>query len=238
MSEANIIDEIYDINDLSLENSDKNEDSEEIENLVYNLTEKDIMGLYINYSYKMDDNGIIDNTISNSKPSEVKYSIFMRIWNFCKPKEDTYKTIIRNSDKTFHLRRLIAQDFKIINNKDERKLCFKEKKYSFIPIDEDSTTNCKFYIDNHSLDIEFSNKLIKNLKINGKKIEGMTENEFEKKYNVEIPRKEIRSITQSSGKHQCISQVSKVLSDKNRLSDRLNNIQYNTSLIPSNESYR
>ena len=252
MSEANIIDEIYDTSDLSLENSDINEDSEEIENLIYNLSEKDIMGLYKNYSYKMDDNVFIDNTISNSKPdnitekylknkeqiSEVKYNIFMRIWNSCKPKDDVYKAIIRNSDKTFHLRRLIAQDFNIINNKDERKLCFKEKKYSFIPIDEDSTINCKFHIDGDSLNIEFSNKLIKNLKINGKKIEGMSENDFEKKYNIEIPRKEIKSLTQRSEKHQCISQVSKVLSDKNRLTDPLNNIQYNTSRIPSNESYR
>ena len=30
-------------------------------------------------------------------------------------KQDAYKTIIRNSDKTFHLIRLIAQDFNIIN---------------------------------------------------------------------------------------------------------------------------
>ena len=43
MSEANIIHEIYDTSYLSSENSDINEDSEEIENLVYNLTEKDIM---------------------------------------------------------------------------------------------------------------------------------------------------------------------------------------------------
>ena len=253
MSEANIIDEIYDTSDLSLENSDINEDSEEIENLIYNLTETDIMGLYKNYSYKMENNDISNNNINNSKLdsitdkylqnkeqiSEVKYNIFMRMWNSCKPKEEVYKAIIRNYDKTFYLRRLVAQDFCVIDNKVEKKLCFKEKKYSFIPIDEDSSKNCLFHIGEDSLDIEFLNKIITNLKINGNQIKGMTQSEFEKKNKVEIPRKrkKKKNITQSSGKHQHISQVSKALSDKNPQTDPLNDIQYNASCVPSNESY-
>lgn len=254
MSETSNIEEIYDTSNLSVDNSDVNEDIEEIENLIYNLTETDIIRLYKNYSYKMDINDYNDNSPSNSKPeiiteeylnssepiSEVKYNIFMRFWNACKLKEDDYRGIIKHKDKTFYLRRLVAQDFNIINNNDERELCFNEKKYSFIPIDEDSSKNCLFHIGEDVLNIEFANKLIKNLKINGSTIEGMTESEFEKKFNVEIPKKVTKNVSQKSVENKRIlSEDNKVLSDKNPLTDPPKNVQYKTNKrFNSNDSYK
>ena len=128
MSEDIKSDENYDRSDISFENSDLNEDSEEIENLKHNLSEPDIIRLIKNNLYKMRDYSRINNENDNSSDvmsdkmyyksdeqiNEVKFNIFMKIFNGCKTDEKKYRSVIRAKDRNFNLRRLVVQDFKII----------------------------------------------------------------------------------------------------------------------------
>ena len=128
MSEDIKSDENYDRSDISFQNSDLNEDSEEIENLKHNLSEPDIIRLIKNNLYKMRDYSRINNENDNSSDvmsdkmyyksdeqiNEVKFNIFMKIFNGCKTDEKKYRSVIRAKDRNFNLRRLVVQDFKII----------------------------------------------------------------------------------------------------------------------------
>ena len=152
MSESIKFDEIYDRNDISYEDSDLNEDSEEIEYIKHNLIEPDIIRFNKNNLYKMRSNSKInsenisrsddidDKTYyqSHEQINEVKYNIIMKIFNECIFDETMYSSVIRANDITFNLRRLIVQKFNISNNEGEKKILYGEKDYSFIPIDEDS----------------------------------------------------------------------------------------------------
>jgi hypothetical protein len=152
MSESIKFDEIYDRNDISYEDSDLNEDSEEIEYIKHNLIEPDIIRFNKNNLYKMRSNSKInsenisrsddidDKTYyqSHEQINEVKYNIIMKIFNECIFDETMYSSVIRANDITFNLRRLIVQKFNISNNEGEKKILCGEKDYSFIPIDEDS----------------------------------------------------------------------------------------------------
>ena len=51
-------------------------------------------------------------------------------------------------------------------------MTFGEKIYSFIPIDEDSAKNCLFSLGNNKINVEFSEGIIINLKINNNEIKG------------------------------------------------------------------
>ena len=212
MSQAIKSDEIYDRRDISFEDSDLNEDLEEIEYLKHNLAEPDIMLLIKNNSYKMRDfnseNDNISDTMSDKtyyksheQISEVKYNIFMRIFNECKLDEIKYSSVIRAKDRTFYLRRLVVQDFNIIESNGEKKLFPKEKNYSFIPIDEDSSKNCLFYLGKNKINVEYSNGKIESLKINNLKLKSFSKKDFEKTFNIEVPRK-IQSQSGNSKKSQ------------------------------------
>ena len=61
MSESIKFDEIYDRNDISYEDSDLNEDSEEIEYIKHNLIEPDIIRFNKNNLYKMRSNSKINS---------------------------------------------------------------------------------------------------------------------------------------------------------------------------------
>ena len=61
MSESIKFDEIYDRNDISYEDSDLNEDSEEIEYIKHNLIEPDIIRFNKNNLYKMRSNNKINS---------------------------------------------------------------------------------------------------------------------------------------------------------------------------------
>ena len=203
MSEAIKSNEIYDRRDISFEDSDLNEDLEEIEYLKHNLAEPDIMLLIKNNSYKMrgfnrinNENDNISDTMSDKtyyksheQISEVKYNIFMKIFNECKLDEKKYSSVIRAKDRTFNLRRLVVQNFNIIESNGEKQFFPIEKNYSFIPIEEDSSKNCLFYLGNNKINVEYSNENIKSLKINNVETKNLSKNVFEKKYNIEVPRK-------------------------------------------------
>ena len=51
---------------------------------------------------------------SDEQINEVKFNIFMKIFNGCKTDEKKYRSVIRAKDRNFNLRRLVVQDFKII----------------------------------------------------------------------------------------------------------------------------
>ena len=192
MSESIEIDEIYD-SDISYE------DSEEIEYIKHNLIEPDIIRFNKNNLYKMNSNNKIKNESfsrsddlndkeyykSHEQINEVKYNIIMKIFNECKFDETKYSSVIRAKDKTFRLRRLVVQDFNI----NENKIIFGEKNYSFIPINEDSTTNCQFYLRNNAIDIECFDKKIKKLMINNNEIKGFSNICFQNEYKIDIPKK-------------------------------------------------
>jgi hypothetical protein len=59
---------------------------------------------------------------SHEQISEVKYNIFMKIFNECKFDETKYSSVIRAKDRTFNLRRLVVQDFNIIESNGEKKI--------------------------------------------------------------------------------------------------------------------
>ena len=244
MSQAIKSDEIYDRRDISFEDSDLNEDLEEIEYLKHNLAEPDIMLLIKNNSYKMRDfnseNDNISDTMSDKtyyksheQISEVKYNIFMRIFNECKLDEIKYSSVIRAKDRTFYLRRLVVQDFNIIESNGEKKLFPKEKNYSFIPIDEDSSKNCLFYLGKNKINVEYSNGKIESLKINNLKLKSFSKKDFEKTFNIEVPRK-IQSQSGNSKKSQL--EKNNIGNNNNQQTFSLeNNIN---KLISTNDSYK
>ena len=176
MSESIKFDEIYDRNDISYEDSDLNEDSEEIEYIKHNLIEPDIIRFNKNNLYKMRSNSKInsenisrsddidDKTYyqSHEQINEVKYNIIMKIFNECIFDETMYSSVIRAKDTTFNLRKLIVQKFNISIHEGEKKILCGEKDYSFIPIDEDSAKNCQFYLWNDVIKIEYFDKKSKN----------------------------------------------------------------------------
>ena len=141
MSESIKIDEIYDRNDISYEDSDLNEDSEEIEYIKHNLIEPDIIRFNKNNLYKMRSNSkinsenisrsddISDKTYykSHEEINEVKYNIIMKIFNECIFDETMYSSVIRAKDITFYFRRLVVQKFNISIHEGEKKF-FVEKK--------------------------------------------------------------------------------------------------------------
>ena len=199
MSESIKIDEIYDRNDIFYEDSDSNEDSEEIEYMKHNLIEPDIIRFNKNNLYKMKGNSenfsrsddISDKTYykGHEQINEVKYNIIMRIFNECIFDETKYSSVIRANDTTFNLRRLVVQKFNISMHEGEKKILCEEKNYSFIPIDEDSAKNCQFYLGNDVINIEYFNKKIKKLMINGNEIEGFSSIAFQNQYSIDIPTK-------------------------------------------------
>ena len=141
MSESIKFDEIYDRNDISYEDSDLNEDSEEIEYIKHNLIEPDIIRFNKNNLYKMRSNSKInsenisrsddidDKTYyqSHEQINEVKYNIIMKIFNECIFDETMYSSVIRANDITFNLRRLIVQKFNISIHEGEKKFCVEKK---------------------------------------------------------------------------------------------------------------
>ena len=262
MSESIKSDEIYDRRDIPFEDSDLYEDSEEIEYLKYNLAEPDIIPLIKNNLYKMRGFNRINNENVNTSDamsdktyyesheqiSEVKYNIFMKIFNECKFDETKYSSVIRAKDRTFNLRRLVVQDFNIIENNGKKKISPGEKNYSFIPIDEDSARNCLFYLGKNVINVAYSDENIKSLIINNVKIKDFCKNYFEQKYNIEVTRK-IKSQGGKSKKSQI--ENNKIDNNNNRKAVSLeNNIKndiqnfnqkYNINknkLISSNDSYK
>ena len=262
MSESIKSDEIYDRRDIPFEDSDLYEDSEEIEYLKHNLAEPDIIPLIQNNLYKMRGFNRINNENVNTSDamsdktyyksheqiSEVKYNIFMKIFNECKFDETKYSSVIRAKDRTFNLRRLVVQDFNIIENNGKKKISPGEKNYSFIPIDEDSARNCLFYLGKNVINVAYSDENIKSLIINNVKIKDFCKNYFEQKYNIEVTRK-IKSQGGKSKKSQI--ENNKIDNNNNRKAVSLeNNIKndiqnfnqkYNINknkLISSNDSYK
>ena len=262
MSESIKSDEIYDRRDIPFEDSDLYEDSEEIEYLKYNLAEPDIIPLINKNLYKMRGFNRINNENVNTSDamsdktyyesheqiSEVKYNIFMKIFNECKFDETKYSSVIRAKDRTFNLRRLVVQDFNIIENNGKKKISPGEKNYSFIPIDEDSARNCLFYLGKNVINVAYSDENIKSLIINNVKIKDFCKNYFEQKYNIEVTRK-IKSQGGKSKKSQI--ENNKIDNNNNRKAVSLeNNIKndiqnfnqkYNINknkLISSNDSYK
>ena len=236
MSESIKFDEIYDRNDISYEDSDLNEDSEEIEYIKHNLIEPDIIRFNKNNLYKMRSNNKInsenisrsddidDKTYyqSHEQINEVKYNIIMKIFNECIFDETMYSSVIRAKDTTFNLRRLIVQKFNISNNEGEKKILCGEKDYSFIPIDEDSAKNCQFYLGNDVIKIEYFDKKIKKLMINEHEIKGFSSIDFQNKYKIDIPTK----IKSKGGK----SKKSEKGKKSNDSTSKDNNKQTNTIL--------
>ena len=262
MSESIKSDEIYDRRDIPFEDSDLYEDSEEIEYLKHNLAEPDIIPLIQNNLYKMRGFNRINNENVNTSDamsdktyyesheqiSEVKYNIFMKIFNECKFDETKYSSVIRAKDRSFNLRRLVVQDFNIIENNGKKKISPGEKNYSFIPIDEDSARNCLFYLGKNVINVAYSDENIKSLIINNVKIKDFCKNYFEQKYNIEVTRK-IKSQGGKSKKSQI--ENNKIDNNNNRKAVSLeNNIKndiqnfnqkYNINknkLISSNDSYK
>ena len=263
MSESIKSDEIYDRRDIPFEDSDLYEDSEEIEYLKHNLAEPDIIPLIQNNLYKMRGFNRINNENVNTSDamsdktyyesheqiSEVKYNIFMKIFNECKFDETKYSSVIRAKDRTFNLRRLVVQDFNIIENNGKKKISPGEKNYSFIPIDEDSARNCLFYLGKNVINVAYSDENIKSLIINNVKIKDFCKNYFEQKYNIEVTRK-IKSQGGKSKKSQIENNKidnnnnnRKAVSLENNIKNDIQNFnqKYNINinkLICSNDSYK
>jgi hypothetical protein len=185
---------------------------------------------------------------SHEQISEVKYNIFMKIFNECKFDETKYSSVIRAKDRTFNLRRLVVQDFNIIENNGKKKISPGEKNYSFIPIDEDSARNCLFYLGKNVINVAYSDENIKSLIINNVKIKDFCKNYFEKKYNIEVTRK-IKSQGGKSKKSQIENNNidnnnnRKAVSLENNIKNDIQNFnqKYNINinkLICSNDSYK
>ena len=184
------------ISDISEEKYLSDEDFElndEIQRLKQNLTETYITKFFKKkYKLKMNDSRKSTN-ISNDEYfktheqiNEVKYNLFMIIYNGCKVNEE-YSTII-NLQNEFKLRRLTVQECTINNNI----LIPGQKQYSFIPKNSNKgkgvISNYEFSFGKEIISIKVKDNIIDELKINESPQTIINEDTLISNYKISLPK--------------------------------------------------
>ena len=156
--------------------SENSMSQEEIDNLKQNLAETDLSHFFKINIYKMlkaNDNkekkskSITEDYFKeNEQINEVKYNMFMIIFNDCKYNEE-YSGVINQNENYFDLKRLVIQNCHVKGNI----LIPDKKQYSFIPYKR-GTQDILFPYNNGAIKILIEKKM--NLMINGKAIQGLT----------------------------------------------------------------
>ena len=164
----------------------------EIDNLKQNLVETDLTNFFKINIYKMlkakdtkerKSKSITEDYFKDHEQiNEVKYNMFMIIFNDCKYNEE-YSGAINQNENYFDLKRLVIQNCHVKGNI----LIPDKKQYSFIPYKR-GTQDILFPYNNGTIKILIEKKM--NLMINGKAIEGLTEKEFISKTNIIMPELE------------------------------------------------
>ena len=172
--------------------SENSMSQEEIDNLKQNLAETDLNHFFKINIYKMlkaNDNkekkskSITEDYFKDHEQiNEVKYNMFMIIFNDCKYNEE-YSGVINQNENYFDLKRLVIQNCHVKGNI----LIPDKKQYSFIPYKR-GTQDILFPYNNGAIKILIEKKM--NLMINGEAIEGLTEKEFISKTNIIMPELE------------------------------------------------
>ena len=118
--------------------------------------------------------------------NEVKYNLFMIMYNRCKTKEE-YAAVL-NPQNEFKLRRLTIQECKII----EQLIILGEKKYSFISRNSFKskryTISYEFHSGKDIISIEITDNIISKLTINNKAENIIQEDNFIKENNISLPK--------------------------------------------------
>ena len=192
MSDLSQISDISEEQYLSDENFELNE---EIQMLKQNLTETYITKFFKKkYKLKMHESNSKKSTnISNEEYfkkheqiNEVKYNLFMIMYNRCKINEE-YSTII-NLQNEFKLRRLTIQECTINNNT----IIPGEKRYSFIPKTSNkgkgAISNYEFSCDKDIISIEIKDNVIDNMKINNVSQTIFDEETLISEYKISLPK--------------------------------------------------
>ena len=172
--------------------SENSMSQEEIDNLKQNLAETDLSHFFKINIYKMlkannnkekKSKSITEDYFKDHEQiNEVKYNMFMIIFNDCKYNEE-YSGVINQNENYFDLKRLVIQNCHVKGNI----LIPDKKQYSFIPYKR-GTQDILFPYNNGAIKILIEKKM--NLMINGKAIEGLTEKEFISKTNIIMPELE------------------------------------------------
>ena len=172
--------------------SENSESQGEIDNLRQNLTETDLSHFFKIDLFKMikikkfahNKNKIIteDYFKDHEQINEVKYNMFMILFNDCEYNEE-YSGAINKDNNSFILKRLVIQKYNIAGGK----LIPGQKYYSFIPYRRESQ-DIIFPYNNEVIKILIK----KNVKImiNGKAVDGLTEKEFLSKNKIILPELE------------------------------------------------